>query len=187
MMPSRSPFTRPVAALCLATFTLCASAEKPDPLGAIAALAKLTPGLARDVVKVSGDNGNPNPGSWYIQTRDRNDANRQIRVIVTNGRIEEQKPRMDFRQAIAPSTAIDISEVRIDSGAVFEIARKYAEANGRQLGMVSYVLAQESRGASPIWSAWCYDPDENYFGMIRILAANGGILLTEDLPNKPAP
>ncbi len=160
-------------------------AQARDPRGALAALAQLSPNLTRGVLRVTADNGNPNPITWYIQARDRSDGNRQIGIMVTNGVIARQRPRLDLRQALFPGTAITLSQVRVDSNEAFAIAQRFTRANSFRLGTVSYRLEQETPSAPPIWSVWCYNLEGRYIGFLRILATNGSVIETDNLPNSP--
>ncbi len=73
----------------------------------------------------------------------------------------------------------------IDSTGAWNIAAKYAAANGKVLGNASYALEQKGRSASPIWSVWCYDPNVSYLGLLTILASDGTVLTSEGFPKSP--
>ena len=73
----------------------------------------------------------------------------------------------------------------IDSPAAFDIAQQFAEANGKNLGTVSYVLQQTGPDSAPVWQVWCYDRGGRYFGYLQIAATNGAVISTDGLPRAP--
>lgn len=169
-------------------FSLCAAAwaslHATDPKGAIAALDALPLSYRDGVLKLSADNGNPNPLQWYILAKNSRRSDRIYSITIADGQIIAEKPSLDFREILNGSTAINLADISVDSTKAFDIAKQYTESAGKKLGSVSYVLEQKGQGAVPIWSIWCYDPSVRYIGYLEILATTGAVISTDGFPSK---
>ena len=131
------------------------------------------------VLKISADNGNPNPPQWYFIARGGYGDGKLHSVTIQDGDIISDKPSLDLRTLIGDPSPIDFDRVKINSTDAWSAALKYASDKGRKLGSVSYALQQKGSKASPIWSVWCYDKAGSYIGLITLLATSGDILSSE--------
>lgn len=164
--------------------SLTSHAQEMDPKGAIAAMDALPLNYRDGILKLSADNGDPNPLQWYILAKNSRRGDRIYSITVADGQIIAEKPSLDFREILNESTAITLADISVDSGQAFAIAQRHAEAAGKKLGSVSYVLEQKGQGAVPVWSIWCYDPAVKYFGYLQILATTGAVISSEGFPSK---
>ncbi len=161
---------------------LAARADITDPSrltapgGFLDTIQVLPPEYRRGIVKVSADDGNPNPETWYFQARNANKANDVYSLEVTNGVLNLEKPSFNLGALLGKPTPINLAKLEIDSLGAWDIAVDYCRSHGKRLGTVSYVLEQEGASAAPIWSVWCYDPAGNDIGELQILATNGSII-----------
>ncbi len=178
--------SRPVMKFCLLllAFALPLAAQTqptdPTPGGFLASATQVLPPQYRNgIVKVSADDGNPNPETWYLLARNADKANDTYAIEIEGGAVTKEKPSFNLGAVIGQPSSIDLSRVAIDSSAAWDIAATFSETKGRQLGTVSYVLEQEGASAAPIWSVWCYDPAGDDIGELRILATNGAIISSE--------
>jgi hypothetical protein len=166
------------AFLALVLFFVCAAAEA----GQSAKQAAFSlPDRYRDtIVKISADNGIPDPKDWYFVSRASHSVDGILSITVRNGRIIQQKPSLDLRVAIGNYSVINLSRVLVDSRGAFAIAQRYvAKEKGAVLGNVSYLLQQSGEDADPIWSIWCYDPSVRYLGLLKVMASTGDVILWE--------
>jgi hypothetical protein len=149
---------------------------------ALDALNMLPPEYQNFVVKVSADNGTPDPPQWYILAYRGNPQEGLFSITIANGEIIQEKPTLNVGELFKVPNPIAIERVTIDSRSAFEIASQFAAANDRTLRSVSYVLQQTGPDSSPVWKIWCYDRGGSYFGYIEISAANGSVISTDGLP-----
>ncbi|GAB4174155.1 MAG: hypothetical protein Fur0032_13830 [Terrimicrobiaceae bacterium] len=128
------------------------------------------------IIKISADNGTPNPAAWYFLCRTAHSRDGILSITVQDGSIVQQKPSLDLRALAGEYSRINLSKVAVDSRGAFEIARRYCNSKGTPLVNASYALQQQGSDATPIWSVWCYDRDTRYIGLVRILASTGDVI-----------
>ncbi|MBN8709695.1 MAG: hypothetical protein BGO12_08165 [Verrucomicrobia bacterium 61-8] len=149
-----------------------------DSGGALAALQALPPKYRDGVLKLSADNGTPNPPQWYV-TALNSGANDTIHSItITDGQITSEKLSLDLRSALQNSP-LNLSAIRIGSTEAWNAAANYCTGKGKTLGSVSYVLQQQGKDAAPLWSIWCYDKGGSYIGFLKLLATTGTVISSE--------
>jgi hypothetical protein len=136
--------------------------------------------LRNNIVKISADNGTPDPPDWYFVCRAAHGEEGIISITVRKGKIVQQKPSLDLRVALGNYSRINLSNVMIDSRGAFAIAQRYvSKEKGATLGNASFLLQQAGEDASPIWSIWCYSDSVKYIGLLKILASTGDVILWE--------
>lgn len=152
--------------------------QAADPNSALSAIAALPPKYQNGILKVSADNGTPNPDTWYIVAKNSAQDGAMYQVAVSQGQIVSEKISFDLRSAIRDSS-IDLSKVRVDSDGAWAAGARFSAKRGKKLGNASYALQQQGRDAAPIWSIWCYDADVRYIGLVKILATTGAVVSSE--------
>jgi hypothetical protein len=148
-----------------------------NPGGALAALALVPPKYGDGILKLSADNGTPNPPTWYILAK-KTDGE-VYSLSVAKGQIIQEKPSLNLRALLGNPTPINLSKVKVDSTGAWNVAMGYCTQKGRTLGSVSYVLQQKGADAVPVWGVWCYGPDGGYIGYVELLATTGAIVSSE--------
>lgn len=99
------------ALLLLATiFSLSTSFARESRTGAGTALQALPPQFAREVVRLSADNGRPDPMRWYVLARNRREGGLFVKnplysITITDGQISEAKRFVDARQISIEGTS----------------------------------------------------------------------------------
>jgi hypothetical protein len=156
-----------------------------DSNSALAALSILPPEYQSYLVKLSADNGNPDPQQWYVLAYRGSPEGGLFSITVANGEIVQEKPSLNLGQLFRNPNPIALDRITIDSPAAFEIAQELAAANGKDLGTVGYVLQQTGEDAAPVWQIWCYDPSGHYFGYLQIAASSGSVISADGLPRVP--
>lgn len=132
------------------------------------------------IVRISADDGNPDPQDWYFICRAAHSEEGIVSITVRNRKIISLKPSLDMRVLLGDFSAIDLSKVQVDSRGAWEIARRYvANEKGATLGSACFLLTQKGEGASPIWSVWNYAPNGSYIGLLKILASTGDVIQWE--------
>lgn len=158
---------------------------EPRSDSALGALSALPPEYQGNVVKLSADNGDPDPPQWYILAYRGSPEGGLFSVAIAKGEIIEEKPSLNLGELFKNPSPIAAERIAIDSRTAFDIAAEYAAANGRNLGTVSYVLQQTGTDSAPVWQIWCYDRAERYFGYLEIAATSGAVISTDGLPRAP--
>lgn len=132
------------------------------------------------IVRISADDGNPDPPEWYFICRAAHSAEGITSFTVRNRKIISQKPSLDMRVVLGDFSPINLAQVLVDSRGAWQIAQRYVEKEkGAQLGSACYLLTQKGEGAVPIWSVWCYGADGRYLGLLRVLASTGDVIQWE--------
>jgi hypothetical protein len=173
------------ALLLLATiFSLSTSFAREGRTGARAALQALPPHFAREVVRLSADNGRPDPMRWYVLARNRAEGGLFVKnplysITITDGEISEAKRFVDVRQIFNRRNFINIPSVRIDSSVAFSIARNALGPAGQRMRSASYQLTQRGRAADPIWEVWAYGNSNRYLGVVTLSARTGAVISTK--------
>ena len=158
---------------------------QPDSNSALGALSILPPEYQGCVVKLSADNGDPDPPQWYILAYRGSPDNGLFSITIAKGEIVQEKPSLNLGELFKSPNPIAIERIAIDSPTAFDIAQQRAAANGRNLDTVSYVLQQTGADSAPVWQIWCYDQRGRYFGYLEIVATSGDVISADDLPNAP--
>ncbi|HRJ73848.1 MAG TPA: hypothetical protein PLS03_16615 [Terrimicrobiaceae bacterium] len=165
-------------AMLLACAAAKTTAQDPvDARGARAALAAVPAKFQSGIVKLSADNGNPNPPEWYIVAKTQDGV--VYSLTISAGQVVSEKPSLNLRALVTDPSPIDVSRVAVGSEGAWQAAEKYSLSKGKTLGSVSYALQQKGRDAAPIWSVWCYGPGGGYIGLLEILATTGAVVSSE--------
>lgn len=131
------------------------------------------------IVKISADNGTPDPPAWYFLCRASHSDEGIVSITVQDGAITEQKPSLNLRVLLGNYSPIDLSRVKVDSRGAWEIATRFAKERGKNLANASYALQQEGTDAIPVWSIWGYDPSMSYIGLVKILSSTGDVIFSD--------
>jgi hypothetical protein len=171
--------------LAIALLLASSSLQAMDSKGALACLEALPEKYRNGVLKLSADNADPDPDTWYVSAQAGPDDKGMRSIEVASGQIISDKPALGLREIFSSAKSLDLSKVQLDSREIFDIAQQFAGANGKQIGTVSFVLNQQGSSAVPIWSVWCYGPNGTYFGELQFLATDGTVISNDAFPKKP--
>jgi hypothetical protein len=163
--------------------TLQAADRGTDPAGALACLQGLPEKYRDGVLKLSADNADPNPDAWDLSVQSGGDDSNIHNLTFAGGRITSDRRTLGFREIFSGAAPISLGKVEVDSRDAFAIAQRYARANRAMIGNVCFAL--EQRGATPIWSVWCYGPDGSYLGLMKLRATDGSVISNNAFPKKP--
>lgn len=166
-----------VSAGAFAQFQPPGAEPAANPGGANAAIALVPPLYGDGIIKVTADNGTPNPPAWYILAK--KTEGEVFSITVSQGQITEEKPSLNLRALVGNPTPINLAKVAIDSNKAWDIAFGYSAKLGKTLGSVSYALQQKGPDAAPVWAIWCYDEAGSDIGYLEILATTGAVVSSE--------
>jgi hypothetical protein len=151
--------------------------------GAKSALRALPTHFAEEIVRLSADNGRPNPTRWYVLARNRKEAGPFLKdplysITIANGQLSEARRYVDLREILNRRNFVDPSRVRVDSSEAFEITRNALGPAGERMQSASYQLTQPGPQADPIWHIWAYGRFNRYIGMVKLSAKSGDVIST---------
>lgn len=156
-----------------------------DSAGALAALHALPAKYQNGVLKLSADDANPNPDTWYVVAQKGGDDSNIHNITVSGGHVVSDKRTLGLREIFGQAGAVAADKIAVDSKDAFAVAQKYANANGATVGSVCFALQQSGGSSVPVWSVWCYGPDGSYQGLLKILASNGTVISNNAFPKHP--
>jgi hypothetical protein len=152
---------------------------------ALAALSILPDNYAQNVVRVSADNADPDPETWYVMTY-KGTMNSPLRSLaISDGEIKRDDASYNPAAYLRSRTPINPDRVLIDSPRAYQIAEAYCIANNKQLDSVSFALSQQGKAAVPVWEIWCYDSKEKPLGYLKISATEGSVFTAKGFKNTP--
>jgi hypothetical protein len=161
------------SSLALALMLSVAAAQVPQS-GASSALEAVPPQFARGIVRLSADNGRPNPARWYVLARNSRDVLVHS-IVIVRGQAASVRPSLDARQILNRRNFINRSRVRVDSNKAFEIARTSLGGVGQRMRSASYQLTQSGPGVDPLWEVWAYGKRDRYLGVVQLSARTGSV------------
>lgn len=153
--------------------------------GALSVLNGLPAKYRDGVLKLSADNADPNPETWYLVAQSGTDDSNIHNLTLSGGQIVSDRRTIGLREIFGQAGPVEIAKIAVDSQDAFGIVQRYARANGRIVGSVSFALQQKGGSAAPVWSVWCYSPDGSYLGLMRLLATDGTVLANDAFPGRP--
>jgi len=167
----------PLALAVLLASAVSLFAQPAGTDGVKAAIAAVPAHLRDGIVKITADNGKPNPPTWYVLAKNASDE--VFSVSIADGQVTEEKPSLNLRALFGQPSPINLGKLTIGSDGAWAAAQSYVAKKGKTLGSVSYALEQKGRNAAPLWSIWCYGPDGSYIGYLEILATTGAVVSSE--------
>lgn len=174
-----------IFAACIAMVLAIGVARASEPVSALAALDALPDKFHMGVLKLTADNANPNPKTWYFTAQEGGPDTPIHSIVVEDGQVIRNRLSLGIREIFSNPSAIDFAKVGVDSTAAYAIAAAYASANNQTLGGVSFALQQKGGAAMPIWSIWCYSQSGSYLGRMDLLASDGTVITNDAFPVSP--
>jgi len=159
--------------------------QAADESGALACLNALPAPYRDGILKLSADNADPNPDTWYVVAQKGGNDSDIHNITVAGAQVISDKRTLGFREILTQASPVSLEKVTVDSRDAFEIAQTYARANGQMVGSVSFVLQQKGPSSAPVWSVWCYGPDGSHLGLMQLLATDGTVISNNAFPKKP--
>ncbi len=159
--------------------------QAADESGALACLNALPTPYRDGILKLSADNADPNPDTWYVVAQKGGKDSDIHNITVAGAQVVSDKRTLGFREILTQASPVSLEKVTVDSRDAFEIAQNYARANGQMVGSVSFALQQKGPSSAPLWSVWCYGPDGSYQGLMQLLATDGTVISNNAFPKKP--
>jgi hypothetical protein len=171
--------------LLLSFLALTSAAFAEDSKGALANLHAVPAEFRNGIMKLSADDCDPNPDIWYVAAKSDSKKGGFREFELASGQVVSSKASLGLREAFSSDKPLDLSKIQFDSRDAFDLVQRYARANNKVIGSVSFVLTQKGSSAVPLWYVWCYGPNEKYFGQLQLLATDGTVISNDAFPKKP--
>ena len=91
----------------------------------LGALRILPPDYQAFVVKVSADDGNPDPSEWYILAYRGGSKGGLFSITIGNGEIVQLKPSLNLGELFRNPNPIAVDGIAVDSRDAFQIASSW--------------------------------------------------------------
>jgi hypothetical protein len=155
--------------------------ERPTAYQALRTVGtQLNRDFVNHVIQVSGQEGDPQPGTWRILLDDPKAGGGVREVEVSDGKIVSE--RTPLRSAVESSlgATIDTAKLNLDSSGAYTLARQTAEKSHVTFLTADYTLRVNEQG-NPIWIVALQKEGGESAGTIYIGANHGTITRTEGL------
>lgn len=128
----------------------------------------------KQVLAVSGESGNPQPGMWTIVLDDpaARGGVRELQVVANQVASERTPVGSD----IAGGKAIDLGQLNLDSDGAYQVATEEAKKNGASFDKVNYRLSVDSDTGKPLWIVRLLDNRQQEVGIVKVAADNGTLV-----------
>ncbi len=128
----------------------------------------------KQVLSVSGEAGNPQPGMWTVVLDDpaARGGVRELQ-IVSNQVASERTP---VSSEFAGGKVIDLNELNVDSDGAYQVAQEEAKKNGTGVAKANYRLSVDPDTGKPAWVVHLLDSQQQEVGIVKVAADNGTLL-----------
>jgi hypothetical protein len=128
----------------------------------------------KQVLAVSGESGNPQPGMWTVVLEDpaARGGVRELQ-IVSNQVASERTP---VSSELAGGKTIDLNQLNLDSDGAYQVAQEEAKKNGASFDQVNYRLFIDSDSGKPLWVVHLVDTQQQDVGIVKVAADNGTLV-----------
>ena len=134
-----------------------------------------------NTTEVRGEKGAPEPKSWKITVKSAAGS--------TNGKTYtvQGKQLVGDRAATAESTALNMSQLSLDSDGAHTVAEREAKKASFSYDHANYRLRSGSKAGAPIWEVNLIDEQRKNTGTVKISATTGKVLSTDGLTARRKP
>jgi len=168
-----------LASLLLATPAF--AQENPSAYEALRVIGtQLNRDMVRQVISVTGVDGNPQPRTWRILVADRRASGGGREIVVADDRVVSQ--RIPNRSVVGSTRGATINTARLnlDSTGAYSVASHTAETSHVTYSTTSYTLRTDDRG-NPVWIVTLEDRSGRPVGTIHIRASDGRVTRVEGM------
>src|SRR5258708_16318866 len=135
----------------------------------------------KQVLAVSGESGNPQPGMWTIVLDDPAARGGVRELQVVSGQIASE--RTPVSSELAGGKTIDLNQLNLDSDGAYQVAEEQAKKNGASFNQVSYRLSFDSDTGKPLWVVHLLDSQRGDVGTVKVAADNGTLVGSSNSAN----
>lgn len=132
----------------------------------------------KQVLFVSGESGNPQPGMWTILLDDpaARGGVREFQIVSDQVASERTPVSSEF----AGGKTIDLNQLNLDSDGAYQAAEEEAKKNGVSFDRASYQLSVDPSTAKPLWIVRLVDTQQREVGTVKLAADTGTLVSSGD-------
>jgi hypothetical protein len=128
----------------------------------------------KQVLAVSGDAGNPEPGMWTIVLDDPAARGGVRELQIVSGQVASE--RTPVSSELAGGKTIDLNRLNLDSDGAYQVAQEEAKKNGASFDQASYRLSVDPDTGKPLWVVHLLDSQRQGVGIVKVAADNGTLV-----------
>lgn len=135
----------------------------------------------KQVLAVSGESGNPQPGMWTIVLDDPAARGGVRELQIVSGQVASE--RTPVGSELAGGKTIDLNQLNLDSDGAYQVAQEEAKKNGANFDQASYRLSVDPDTGKPLWVVHLLDSQRQDVGMVKVAADNGTLVSSSNWAN----
>lgn len=134
---------------------------------------------------MTGTRGGPQPGTWKVVFTDPTLRGGIKEVVVSNGKVTEQRTPQHGYAGVGTLPTIDISKLNFDSSAAFVVANQQASRRNLGFNWVNYDLRSNNLNGAPEWELTLIDHMGARVGVMQLSAEDGSVLMPLEVGSPP--
>jgi hypothetical protein len=135
----------------------------------------------KQVLAVSGESGNPQPGMWTIVLDDPAARGGVRELQIVSGQVASERTPVDSE--LAGGKTIDLNQLNLDSDGAYQVAQEEAKKNGASFDQASYRLSVDPDTGKPLWVVHLLDSQRQDVGIVKVAADNGTLVSSGNWAN----
>ena len=135
----------------------------------------------KQVLAVSGDSGNQQPGMWMIVLDDPAARGGVRELQIVSGQVASE--RTPVSSELAGGKTIDLNQLNLDSDGAYQVAQEEAKKNGAGFDQASYRLSVDPDTGKPLWVVRLLDSRRQGVGIVKVAADNGSLVSSSNWAN----
>ncbi len=135
----------------------------------------------KQVLAVSGESGNPQPGMWTIVLDDPAARGGVRELQIVSGQVASE--RTPVGSELAGGKTIDLNQLNLDSDGAYQVAEEEAKKNGASFDQASYRLSVDPDTGKPLWVVHLLDSQRQDVGIVKVAADNGTLVSSNNWAN----
>jgi hypothetical protein len=135
----------------------------------------------KQVLAVSGESGNPQPGMWTIVLDDPGARGGVRELQIVSKQVASE--RTPVSSELAGGKTIDLNQLNLDSDGAYQVAEEEAKKNGVSFGQANYRLTVDSDTGKPLWVVHLLDSQKQGVGIVKVAADNGTLVSSSNWAN----
>lgn len=156
------------------------AAEKPSAFKALKVVPKED---VNKLARIEAQGGTPVPERWHFLVHSPESQTGIKEYVVAGGELVATREVSQFAETLTEEDVIGDIALKVDSGKLVDLTKKYAAANKVAVATVNYQLIKIE--AEPIWRVNCLDESGTVNGTLVVTAAKGEVLSHEGFAVEP--
>ncbi len=171
--------------LLLIPLLLVAHVSSAKTQSALEALKVLPKGVAKNLARIEAREGTPAPEQWHFLVYEPSSPNGLREYAVAGRKIVATKEISQFAEKLEPEDVIDSRALKVDSGKLVTLAKKYARANDLTVASINFKMRKDPETATVLWGITCLDKNGEELGALLVSTDEGTLIAREGFPIEP--